>query len=197
PLADQSRIVRNLLFRESGTASPANAGSGFLLDGVRLSANDDCTTTCYVNGTTGDDTATGQLSDPVKTIQAGVNLVTAGGTVNVAAGTYDAATTIPKAVTLNGANVGVARNRERGRADRRRTRLHLQHHHVESGHDRRLPRPVRRHRPGWWRAELARIREPADVQEQPRRQLQLRERARQCDELGVVDLHEQQVHEHR
>ncbi len=40
--------------------------------------------------------------------------MTAGGTVNVAAGTYDASTTIAKAVTINGANMGVAGTGTRG-----------------------------------------------------------------------------------
>ena len=43
---------------------------------------------CYVDDAAGNDLNTGQLGDPLKTIQAGVNRVTAGGTVNVAAGTY-------------------------------------------------------------------------------------------------------------
>jgi hypothetical protein len=36
PLADKSRITRNLLFRVAGTADPANAGKGFLIDGVNI-----------------------------------------------------------------------------------------------------------------------------------------------------------------
>jgi hypothetical protein len=36
PLADQSRIVRNLLFRQAGTAHPANDGAGFLIDNMVL-----------------------------------------------------------------------------------------------------------------------------------------------------------------
>ncbi|MDQ1425338.1 MAG: hypothetical protein QOD72_2836 [Acidimicrobiaceae bacterium] len=114
PLADQTRIVRNLELREGGDPDLANSGQGFLFDGVKLTTADNCTATCYVNGTTGDDAATGQSGDPLKTIQAGVDQVNAGGTVNVAAGTYDANTTIPKAVVLNGANVGIAGTGTRG-----------------------------------------------------------------------------------
>jgi hypothetical protein len=112
--ADQSRTVRSLMFRLKSPDASANAGKGFLIDGLKLTSLDPCTTTCFVNGATGDDTATGQASDPLKTIQAGVTAVTAGGTVNVAAGTYDASTTIPKAVALKGANAGVAGTGTRG-----------------------------------------------------------------------------------
>ena len=105
-LADQSRIVRNLELREDGTADPLNDGQGFLFDGIQLLTADDCTSTCYVDGALGDDAASGRPGDPLKTIQTGVDRVTAGGSVYVAAGTYDASTTIPKAVTLYGANAG-------------------------------------------------------------------------------------------
>ncbi|MEQ1785540.1 MAG: hypothetical protein ABL966_00695 [Acidimicrobiales bacterium] len=37
PLADQSRIVRNVLFRQAGAAIPAHAGAGFLIDGFTVS----------------------------------------------------------------------------------------------------------------------------------------------------------------
>ena len=62
-----------------------------------------CTTVCYVNGTTGHDGATGTATDPAKTVQEGVNLVTPGGTVNVAAGTYTEQVLANKAVTITGA----------------------------------------------------------------------------------------------
>ncbi|MBK7327914.1 MAG: hypothetical protein IPI85_02110 [Dehalococcoidia bacterium] len=49
-----------------------------------------CTTTCYVNDATGNDLNDGATTlTPKKTIQAGVNAVNAGGTVNVAAGAYN------------------------------------------------------------------------------------------------------------
>jgi hypothetical protein len=40
PLADQSRIVRTILFREAGDAIPADAGRGFLIDNVSLATGD-------------------------------------------------------------------------------------------------------------------------------------------------------------
>jgi hypothetical protein len=104
-----------------------NVGSGGAFDGniddftVGVSGTStvfdfepDCTTVCYVDAGAGNDFNTGLLGDPLQTIQAGVNRVTAGGTVNVAAGTYDASTTISKAVTLNGANAGIAGTGTRG-----------------------------------------------------------------------------------
>jgi parallel beta-helix repeat protein len=65
----------------------------------------DCTTACFVNGTTGSDFNTGAANDPLKTIQAGVTKVTAGGTVTVAAGTYRENVTVPKSVRVTGAGV--------------------------------------------------------------------------------------------
>ena len=63
-----------------------------------------CTTTCYVDGVHGDDANGGTApADAKKTIQAGVNAVTPGGTVNVAAATYTEQVTIIKALTLTGA----------------------------------------------------------------------------------------------
>ncbi len=66
-------------------------------------------TPIYVNGATGDDTWDGQAPawdgthGPKKTIQAGVGVVDIGGTVNVAAGTYDEQVVITKSLTLQGA----------------------------------------------------------------------------------------------
>jgi hypothetical protein len=65
-----------------------------------------CTTTCYVNSSTGSDFATGLAGDPLKTIQAGVNTVSPGGTVSVAAGTYTENVTVPKSVDITGAGAG-------------------------------------------------------------------------------------------
>jgi hypothetical protein len=63
-----------------------------------------CTTTCYVDGVHGDDANGGTApADAKKTIQAGINAVTPGGTVNVAAATYTEQVTIVKALTLTGA----------------------------------------------------------------------------------------------
>ncbi|TML88310.1 MAG: hypothetical protein E6G06_16450 [Actinobacteria bacterium] len=67
-----------------------------------------CTTVCYVDGVHGDDNNGGTApADAKKTIQAGVNAVTPGGTVNVAAATYTEQVTIIKALTLTGAGSGV------------------------------------------------------------------------------------------
>jgi hypothetical protein len=65
-----------------------------------------CTTTCYVNATTGNDFNTGESGDPLKTVQAGVNTVQSGGTVNVAAGTYTEQVVVNKPVTITGAGAG-------------------------------------------------------------------------------------------
>ena len=105
PNADQSRTVRSLLFREAGTADPGNAGKGFLIDGFSVASGEPCTTTCYVDANAGNDGATGQLGDPVKTIQEGVDLVSAGGIVHVAAGTYVENVTVPKGIQITGAGV--------------------------------------------------------------------------------------------
>jgi parallel beta-helix repeat protein len=65
----------------------------------------DCTTTCSVDATNGNDLNTGLAGDPLATIQAGVNRVSSGGTVNVAAGTYRENVTVPKSVRVTGAGV--------------------------------------------------------------------------------------------
>ena len=63
-----------------------------------------CTSICYVNGTTGNDAFDGSTpTSPKKTIQGGVNQVSVGGTVQVAAGTYNENVTITKELTLAGA----------------------------------------------------------------------------------------------
>ncbi|MFM7718090.1 MAG: Ig-like domain repeat protein, partial [Actinomycetota bacterium] len=90
--------------------TPGTAPSGFIT-GVgfwptAMTYAAPCSTTCYVNATTGDDTYPGTAGAPFKTIQKGVNAVTAGGTVNVAAGTYSEDVTIAKALTLSGAKAG-------------------------------------------------------------------------------------------
>lgn len=63
-----------------------------------------CTTVCYVNGTTGNDAFDGSTATSAKkTIQGGVNAVSVGGTVNVAAGTYPEQVTVNADITLAGA----------------------------------------------------------------------------------------------
>ncbi len=69
-----------------------------------------CTTTCYVNGTTGNDAFGGDTPASAKlTIQAAINQVSVGGTVNVAAGTYNEDVAANKAgVQLLGAGIDVS-----------------------------------------------------------------------------------------
>lgn len=65
-----------------------------------------CTTTCYVNGTTGNNLNGGTSpADAKLTVQAGVNQVSAGGTVIVAAGTYNEDVDLTKSLTLQGAGI--------------------------------------------------------------------------------------------
>jgi hypothetical protein len=74
-----------------------------------------CTTTCYVDGTAGDDLFGGDTPASAKrTIQAGVNQVSANGSVIVAAGTYVTNVNLNKSLSLLGANSGVAGNATRG-----------------------------------------------------------------------------------
>ncbi len=65
-----------------------------------------CTTTCYVNASTGNDSNSGESDAPFATIQKGVDTVAVGGTVEVAAGTYAENVTINKELTLNGDGTG-------------------------------------------------------------------------------------------
>ncbi len=104
-----TRTVDSLLFRTGGTAAPATAGKGFLIDNITLlsGAAPQCTTVCYVNGTTGNDADSGATPTTAKkTIQAALNVVSTGGTVNVAAGTYPEQLTISRSVNLLGAGTG-------------------------------------------------------------------------------------------
>ena len=98
---------------DTGTGTPCGAGgdwTGFTPTAKLTLAT--CTTVCYVNGATGNDTNTGDAGDPFATIQHGINTVNSGGTVNVAAGTYPTtvALNVNKALTLNGANAGISPN---------------------------------------------------------------------------------------
>ncbi|HKS91811.1 MAG TPA: right-handed parallel beta-helix repeat-containing protein, partial [Tepidiformaceae bacterium] len=73
-----------------------------------------CTTACYVNAATGNDSFGGDTATSAKkTIQGALSQVSAGGTVYVAAGTYNENVNITKAVTLRGPNDGVAGNATR------------------------------------------------------------------------------------
>jgi hypothetical protein len=70
--------------------------------------NTTCSTTCYVNASTGNDANDGTSGSPVATITKALSLVSSGGTVYVAAGTYDENVVITKPLTLDGANAGVS-----------------------------------------------------------------------------------------
>ena len=65
-----------------------------------------CTTTCYVNGTTGNNLNGGTSpADAKLTVAAGVTQVSPGGTVIVAAGTYNEDVDLTKSLTLQGAGI--------------------------------------------------------------------------------------------
>jgi len=65
-----------------------------------------CTTTCYVNGITGNNLNGGTgPADAKLTVQAAVNQVSSGGTVVVAAGTYNEDVDLTKSLTLQGAGI--------------------------------------------------------------------------------------------
>lgn len=67
-----------------------------------------CTTECYVDAVNGDDTFPGTAELPMKTIQKGIDTVTAGGTVNVYPGTYvEGASGDAYALELNVSNITV------------------------------------------------------------------------------------------
>jgi hypothetical protein len=97
-----TRPVDSILFRTGGTAAPATAGDGFLIDNLTLFSGSvtQCTTTCYVDGANGNDAFGGNVGDPKKTIQAAINQVDAGGTVIVLPGTYNESPNITKSLTL-------------------------------------------------------------------------------------------------
>ncbi len=61
-----------------------------------------CTTDCYV-APSGLDSNSGELGDPLLTIQAAINQVSSGGTVHVAAGTYNEQVIVNKSLTMTGA----------------------------------------------------------------------------------------------
>ncbi|HZR79863.1 MAG TPA: right-handed parallel beta-helix repeat-containing protein [Candidatus Binatia bacterium] len=70
----------------------------------------DCTTTCYADAVNGSDAANHGTSpaDAFQTLQKAIDTVSAGGTVQAAAGLYDPNfTTVGKSVTLLGAQAGV------------------------------------------------------------------------------------------
>ena len=99
-----THTVDSILFRTAGTAAPATAGKGFLIDNFTLfsGAVPLCTADCYVDAATGNDAFGGTSNaDAKKTIQAAVDQVAPNGTVHVAAGSYAEAVTITKSgITL-------------------------------------------------------------------------------------------------
>ncbi len=78
----------------------------YYVPAVQFNAESRCTSTCYVNAATGNDSNAGTADSPFATIQQGVDSVSPGGTVDVAAGTYDEGVNIDKSVNLLGANAG-------------------------------------------------------------------------------------------
>jgi hypothetical protein len=88
-----------------------NNGFSFLaIDNTMLTTPPQCTTDCYVDAATGNDNNGGtSVVDAKKTIQAAINQVNVGGTVHVAAGTYNEDVSANKAnVTLQGAGIDVS-----------------------------------------------------------------------------------------
>lgn len=87
---------------------PTTGPNEGLVPSVQFNAESTCTTTCYVNATTGNDTNSGQADAPFATIQHGVSTVSSGGTVLVAPGTYNENVVISQPESLLGANAAVA-----------------------------------------------------------------------------------------
>ncbi len=88
-----------------GESSPSTSAP-FYVPAVQFNAVPTCTTTCFVSPT-GNDTNAGTSDSPFATIQHAVTTVASGGTVHVAAGTYNENVSINKPVILDGAQSGV------------------------------------------------------------------------------------------
>lgn len=104
-----TRTVDSILFRTGGTAAPATAGYGFLIDNLSLYSGPvpvtQCTSVCYVDDAAGNDANGGtSLVDAKKTIQAAINQVDVGGTVYVNDGTYNESPNITKSLSLSSIN---------------------------------------------------------------------------------------------
>ena len=84
---------------------PPYASSPYDVPAVQFNAEATCTTVCYVSPT-GNDTNAGAADSPFATVQHAVGTVSSGGTVHVAAGTYNENVSITKSLTLLGANAG-------------------------------------------------------------------------------------------
>jgi hypothetical protein len=74
-----------------------------LLGAPTVAAAPTCTTDCYVSPTGNDGNDGATAATPLLTIQLAVNTVTPGGTVHLAAGTYNQDTALNKSLTLDGA----------------------------------------------------------------------------------------------
>ena len=101
--------LTNVIFNDFNSATTAAQNYSVSWDsltiGKRLSVAD--TNIAYVS-TAGDDNNDGASPESAfKTVQRGINAVTNGGKVIVAAGSYDAGANITKSITLQGAGVGV------------------------------------------------------------------------------------------
>jgi hypothetical protein len=77
----------------------------YYVPAVSFTTEASCTMTCYVDPA-GNDANSGSADSPFATIQHAVTAVSSGGTVHVAAGTYDENVHITQPVTLLGANAG-------------------------------------------------------------------------------------------
>lgn len=88
--SNPTRPVDSILFRTSGTAAPATAGNGFLIDNLTLaSSTPACTSVCYVDEVNGNDVFGGDtIATAKKTIQAGIDAVSPNGQVRVLPGSY-------------------------------------------------------------------------------------------------------------
>ena len=106
-------FIRGRVVSLTGVAVLLAATAGVMAAGPQAGAAPSCAASCFV-GPSGNDSATGTSGDPLLTIQAGIDAVSAGGTVHVAPGTYDQALTIDHSLTLQGANAGVAGTGSRG-----------------------------------------------------------------------------------
>ena len=93
---------------------PPYTSSPYDVPAVQFNAESTCTTVCYVNSGTGNDTNSGAADSPFATIQHAVDTVSSGGTVHVAAGTYNESVNVAKSVVLQGANAGVPGTGARG-----------------------------------------------------------------------------------
>jgi len=97
-----TRPVDSILFRTGGTAAPATAGNGFVIDNLSVTTSPVmCTTLCFVDAAGGSDSNGGtSAADAFATIQKGIDTVEPGGEVRVLPGTYPESPTINKSLTL-------------------------------------------------------------------------------------------------